>query len=216
MIGNSLKFLFGIVTIGLLGFIAFHIFQDKYMQASTSGLEVVEERVPGFVVLQKIEAIGKIELVKYQMKDAVQYSNKAAADNPFLPDQKILLIVAGEAVGCIDFTKIEERDIVSMGDSLLVALPQPEICYAKINHQDCKVYDLSTARMLDKTELVEMAYKRAEKYVERMARESNLLAETRNNAELMLRPLLENLTGKRVIFSYKVPEQEEPELRTID
>ena len=215
MISNAIKYLFGLVAILLLAFIAFSIFQDKYMKASTGDFEVEEEPVSDFIVLEKIEAIGKIELVKYQMKDAVSYSNKKSTESIFIPDQKILMIIAGEAVGCVDFTKIKKEDILLGKDSVIIAMPQPELCYSKINHSECKVYDLSTARMLDKTELINQAYQLAEKRVERMALESNVLDETKKNAELMLKPLLQTLTGKRIIFTYQLTEKE-AELKVID
>ena len=69
--------------------------------------------------------------------------------------------------------------------------------------------------MLDKTELVNQAYQLAEKRVERMALESNVLDETKKNAELMLKPLLQTLTGKRIIFTYQLTEKE-AELKVID
>jgi len=217
MVGNIIKYLFGFLVLVLLGFIAFNIFQDKYMKTDDGKLVVEEERISDFIVLEKIEAMGKIELVKYQLKDAVSYSDKRSTENFLIPDRKILLILSGEAVGCIDFTQIKRQHISITGDSVFVALPQPELCYAKINHQDCKVFDLSTAKILDKTDLIDMAYKMAEKRVEKMAMASNIMDETKHNAELLLKPLLEQLTEKKVIFSYQLaPEEETPELKVID
>ncbi len=217
MVSNIIKFLFGFLVLALLGFIAFNIFQDKYMKTDDGKLVVEEERISDFVVLEKIEAMGKIELVKYQLKDAVSYSDKRSTESMFVPDRKILLILSGEAVGCVDFTRIKGEHISSTNDSVFIMLPQPELCYAKINHQDCKVFDLSTAKILDKTDLIDMAYKMAEKRVEKMALASNIMEETKHNAELLLKPLLEQLTEKKVIFSYQLTKEEEkPELKIID
>ena len=216
MMSTLIKYIFGLVVLVLLGFIAFDIFQEKYLDMNQEGLVVEEEEVSNFIVLEKIEAMGKIELVKYQLKDAVAYSDKRSTKSMFMPDRKILLILSGEAVGCIDFTKIGKEHIIQAGDSVFVNLPQPELCYAKINHRDCKVYDLSTAKVLDKTDLIDIAYKMAEKRVEKMALASNMMEETKRNAELLLKPLLEQLTEKKVIFSYQLPEEESsPTLKRI-
>ncbi len=213
MIGSSIKYLFGLIAILLLGFIAFSIFEDKYLNfglGNNEPIEVIEKRVNDIAVLEKITGIGKIELVKYQLKDAVEYA-KRQSKNSLMPEEKILMVVAGEAVGCVDFTKIGKNDVVFMGDSLLITLPQPELCYYKLNQQDCKIYDISTAKMfdIDKTELIDVAYKKAEKRVERLALQSNILEETKKNAELLLKPLLENLSEKRVFFYYKNAEDSE-------
>lgn len=217
MLNTAIKYIFGILVLALLGFIAFDILKEKYLSPDDGSLIVQEEEVSNFIVLEKIEALGKIELVKYQLKDAVSYSDKRSTESMFMPDRRILLILSGEAVGCIDFTKIKSTHIINTSDSIFVALPQPELCYAKINHQDCKVFDLSTAKILDKTDLVDMAYKMAEKRVEKMALESNLMKETKQNAELLLKPLLEQLTEKKVIFSYQLTEEEStPQLKVIE
>ena len=50
------------------------------------------------VLLEKIEAIGKLELVKYRFSDVIEHTNKT----DFLPDASVLLIVKADAVGCID------------------------------------------------------------------------------------------------------------------
>ena len=219
MIGNSIKLIFGVIVIVLLGFIAFNIFQDKYLNfgfGEDKPIEVIEKEVDDVAILEKIESIGKIELVKYQLKDAVEYAKKSQT---FSPDEKILMVVAGEAVGCIDFTKIGPNDIVYLGDSLLVTLPQPELCYYKLNQQDCKIYDISTAKIfdIDKTELIDVAFKKAEKRVEKLALESDILKETKRSAELMLKPLLESLSQKKVFLYYKDDAEEDPlEIKTLD
>ncbi|MGB0523471.1 MAG: DUF4230 domain-containing protein [Flammeovirgaceae bacterium] len=205
MLGNSLKYTFALLVLGLLGFIAFTMYQDKYLNTDEQPIEVVEKRIHEKPILERIEAIGKIELVKYQIKDAIEYTKKRK--DILLPDAKILVVISGEAVGCIDFTKIHKEDIQTLGDSLIITMPEPELCYYKIDHQNTKIIDI-TAHIgqlfdRDKTAITDAALKKAEKSVERMALASNILEQTKQNAETMLKPLLKSLTDKEIILHYR-------------
>ena len=71
--------------------------------------------------------MGKLELVKYTFKDVVTHKEVYE----WFPDPKVLLIIAGEAVGCLDLSHIDSTSVVFMGDSILVNLPEPEFCYVK-------------------------------------------------------------------------------------
>ena len=118
MIGNTIKYVFAVLVLALLGFIAFTIYQDKYLSTDDGPIEVEEKRINEKPILERIEAIGKIELVKYQLKDAIEYTKKRK--DILLPDAKILVVISGEVVGCIDFTKIHKEDIQTLGDSLII------------------------------------------------------------------------------------------------
>jgi len=213
MINNAIKFVFAIVVLGLLGFIAFTMYMDRYMRDRP--VEVLETKVNEKPVLEQIEAIGKIELVKYQLKDAYEYTKKY---EDLLPDAKILIVISGEAVGCIDFRKIHKSDIVTVGDSIIITMPEPELCYYKIDHQNTKIYDLTKGlgswMDRDKTAMTSAALKKAEKSIERAALASDILLETKKNAEVMLKPLLANFTDKEIIFYYN--EVIEEEFKIID
>lgn len=147
-------------------------------------------------MLTKIEELGKLELVKYNFKDVVEYKK----EYKWLPDSKSVLIVAGEAVGCMDLRKLADNDIVLSGDSLVTLyLPAPEICYSKVDHQKSKILLMENTYFQD-AELVDEAYKYAEKNVARSANISGILAQTEVNAGKLLKPLLESISGRSVII----------------
>lgn len=149
------------------------------------------------MVLKEISEMGKLELVKYAYRDVVEQS----IVRQFLPDPKAILIIQGEAVGCIDLRQVKADDIVSVGDTLVVHLPDPEICYHKIDHERSRVYHTEYAFMNEGL-LLEEAWKRAEKQILQSALDADILEQTRRNAALVLRPLLENATGKKVVLKY--------------
>ena len=148
-------------------------------------------------ILTSVEELGKMELVRYNFKDVVEYEKEVSR---YIPNSKVVLIVAGEAVGCVDFTKIQAGDIVFEGDSIVqIALPEPELCYYKVNHSQSKVFSKENTYFQD-AELVEESFKYAENNIKRAALNSGILRQTTENAEKILKPMLEEITGKRVVL----------------
>lgn len=147
------------------------------------------------VMVQKITQMGKLELVKYSMKDVIEQKDRQL----ILPDKKVLFVAVGEVAGCIDLTRVKASDIQSTPDSVTVFLPAPEICYAKIDHEKSKVYDVSGYWFTDETKTaVEGIYKIAEQRLRKNASEMNVLGKTKENAQLIFKPLLQNIAGKKV------------------
>ncbi|PJJ48685.1 DUF4230 domain-containing protein [Hymenobacter chitinivorans] len=161
-------------------------------------------------VLTKIEALGRLELVRYQFKDVVEYRKSTYR---FLPDSKVALIVAGNAIGCLDLRKVKPQDVVFEGDSVVrVALPAAELCTWQVDHSQSRVYSTQNSFFND-AELVDEGYKYAEKNVQRAALQSGILAQTTQNAEQILRPMLETMTGRRVILTQQTAPPLVPQRR---
>ena len=191
--GSIFKYLFLLII--AVGIIAAGIFflKDKLFGSKK---EFHED-----VMVQKITAMGKLELVKYSMKDVIEQKEIRS----ILPDKRILFVAVGEVTGCIDLMKVQKKDIVKVGeDSVTVTLPQPEICYVKLDHQKSKVYDVSgTWFNADVQDMVEGIYKIAEQRLLKNAADMQLLQKTRQNAALIFKPMLENLSGKKVGLIFK-------------
>ena len=150
------------------------------------------------VVLKEIVALGKMELVKYNFRDIVEHE----VVKPLLPNAKALLIVTGEVVGCIDLTKVKTEDFHTQDDTLVLTLPQPEICVSKIDHSKSKVYNTEYA-LFEEGKLVDDAYKQAEEQLQKSAQEMNILPQTKANAEKILRPFLEKISDKKIKLVYR-------------
>lgn len=145
------------------------------------------------LILKEIKMIGNLELASYHFNDIVE--QKLVRD--FLPDPKALLIVHGEAVGCINLTSIVKEDIETKDDTLFVTLPQPNVCHFKIDHAKSKIYDSEYAFMNEDL-LFEEAFKSAEKKLLQSAIESGILNSTKENALKVLSPLFEKISDKPV------------------
>lgn len=166
-----------------------------------------EVEVSHNVLLQQISSMGKLELVKYNFRDVVESKIK----KDLLPDAKVLLIVSGEATGCLDLTKIRLGDITEKDSILVVHLPDPEICSYKIDHSKSKVYDTQYA-FLDEAKLVDNAFQKAENQIAQNAKDMGILEQTKKSAEQILKPFIENVSKKRVVFLYALKD-EKRELR---
>ncbi len=151
------------------------------------------------ILLKKMTNMGKLELLKYSYRDVVE--QEIVRD--FLPDPKAILIVQGEAVGCLDLTLIKDKDICFKGDTIIINLPDPEICNHKIDHSKSKIYKTDYAFMNEGL-LLDEAYKKAENQILESAISSDILEQTKKNAETLLKPLIENLSGKKVVIHFQL------------
>jgi hypothetical protein len=197
-LARLLRRLFPLVVLIALG-----VFLWRKIGPTLAGLNPLAAREPQVTVthntvLTQVEALGRLELVRYRFKDVVEY--KRSAKYTFLPDAKAALIVGGEAVGCLDLRKIKPQDVTFEGDSVVrVLLPAPELCSFQINHNQSRVFSTENGFFQD-GELVDEAYRYAEAQVRRSALQSGILAQTQRNAEQILAPMLRTLTGRRVII----------------
>jgi hypothetical protein len=197
MISKVLKLRTAIILGISIATILFMIFMFFYIrnQFFVSRMEVTED-----VMIEKITNMGKLELVKYSMKDVIEKK----VTRTLLPDKRILFVAVGEVVGCIDLTKVTKESVQSSKDSVTVVLPSPEICYSKLDHQRSKVYDLSGVwSPTDRQEMMEDIYKLAEQRILQNATDMNVLGKTKENATLIFKPMLENISGKKVGLLFK-------------
>lgn len=185
-------FLIAVIVAGLIAIweqVRGNTFMSRFRKGSTTSQSIV---------LKEIKALGKLELVRYTFKDIVEHEQV----NTFLPNANAVLIVEGEATGCIDLTRINLDDITATDDSITVQLPEPELCGWKINHDRSRVYDTHFS-FLNESQLVSDAYRKAERQVKQSALDGGILDQTRQNANQMLRPLLERVSGKKIGFIFQ-------------
>jgi hypothetical protein len=171
------------------------------------------------IILERIEEMGKLELVKYNFKEIYDYqaisegkinSSTALRTYDYSPDLKVVLIASGEAVGCMDLRNMDLNSIKIEGDTLFFKMPPPELCYHKLDLEDSRVYDFERSGFWSNifpdddevTRTVDIAYREAEDQIRISALESGILEQTTLNGEKVLRPILEKISGKVVVFTY--------------
>lgn len=174
-----------------------------WLYLSYSAVKETDTFINRSAILQEVEALGKLELVRYNFKEITEV--KEISKEYFRlfklgPDSKIALISEGHAVGCLDLTKITKNDIKVEQDTLYIKLPAPEICYYKLDMENTRIYYLQTNPLKDEKLFIQKAYKNAEQEIRKAAINSGILEQTRRNAALILKPLLEKLSGSKVVL----------------
>lgn len=160
------------------------------------------------MILDQIEALGKLELVRYNFQEVAEVKELGKEYFRIFkvePDAKAILITQGEAVGCLDLTKMRVQDLSVTQDTLYIKLPEPEICYYKLNLDKTRLYSVETGFFTNRDKFIERAYQQAEQEIKQAALNSGILDQTRDNARLLLKPMLEELTGRTVIIQEEPP-----------
>jgi len=171
---------------GIVGIILYRSMSEKYKSEHLLSVD-------------KIEKMGKLELVKVNIKDVLEQTS----ERPFyLPNAKAVLIIAGEVIAGVDLEKVQRDDIVDSDDQVTITLPKPEILLSKVNHEKSKIYDVewggfSTANLVDE------AYKNAELAIIEEAGKTGYEETCRNNARALLTPIFRELSGKEVLITFK-------------
>lgn len=172
-----------------------------------SGRTISEEKPTNIrtsAIISQIESLGKLELVKYNLKEITEL-NKEAPDYFYKliqlgPPSKMALISSGSAVGCVDLTRLDSSKVRVTQDTIFIQLPPPELCYFKLDMEETRIYSLSTNPLIDRNAFIQAGYKAAEQEIKNAALRSGILEQTATNAELVLKPMLERIAGKPVVF----------------
>jgi len=154
------------------------------------------------VVIQQIEELGNLEVVKYNIQDMMEYQKVRR----WLPNSKASLKIVGEVIACVDLTKIEKDDIFAKGDSVSLILPIPEICHHKVDHSRSKIYDVEFG-LWKTAELVDDAYKAAEQQIYQEALNLGIAQESRENTIKVLTPILRGLGFTKIYIGFKSPQE---------
>jgi hypothetical protein len=95
-------------------------------------------------VITGINAFGRLETVQYTMRDIVRVEDEPTGLLERLSRDRLMLIAEGEVVAGFDLAKVTEDDIVVIGTTVLIFLPQPEILYSRIDNEGTFVYERET------------------------------------------------------------------------
>ncbi len=150
------------------------------------------------MIVEKIESLGNLEVVKLSIQDIVEYKKVRR----WLPNAKTALVVSGEVIGCIDLTRLRPEDIYTSGDSIRLQLPAPEICHTKIDHSKSRIFNIQYG-FWDTSEVVDEAYRAAETHLREQAVKLDIDKQSRENAVTLLRPILQAMGFKHVLITFR-------------
>src|SRR6478735_7591896 len=103
----GIKFILKILPWLLICLLGLYIY---FTRTTFFGIDKEEDKIEitNHIIVEKIELLGKLELCKFYMKDIVEHK----VIKPWYDwDSKVVLIISGEAIGCIDLRKIDSSSV---------------------------------------------------------------------------------------------------------
>jgi Protein of unknown function (DUF4230) len=150
-------------------------------------------------VIERIQRLQRLETVVYNMDKIVT----GAKDNPLLPDfiagDRLLMIVHGQVVAGIDFTRIKSGDIKIQDKQIHVHLPNPQILMTRLDNSRTKVYSRNTGILVRVDPNLESQVRQeAEGELLQEAAVGGILGTARDNARATVATLLQGLGFEKI------------------
>jgi hypothetical protein len=142
-------------------------------------------------VIERIQKLQRLETVVFNM-DKIVTGEK---DNPILPDfiagDRLMMIVHGQVVAGIDFTRMKKSDITVQGKAVRIHLPNPQILITRLDNSRTKVYSRNTGIMVRVDPNLESQVRQeAEGELLQEAALGGIMANARENARATVTSLL--------------------------
>jgi hypothetical protein len=193
----------------LLGIIAAAILVALMMRAQTGPLERLWSMLAGRsthitsqpTVVERIRQLQRLETVVYSM-DKIVAGEK---DNPYLPDflagDHVLMLVHGEVVAGIDFSRLGAGDITVEGKTVRLRLPQPQVLITRVDEARTRVYSRQTGWLVKVDPNLETQVRQqAERELIDAALQDGILNTAKQNARSTLTSMLTGLGFEKIEF----------------
>lgn len=150
-------------------------------------------------VIERIQRLQRLETVVYNM-DKIVTGEK---DNPLLPDfiagDRLLMIVHGQVVAGIDFTRLKNSDVKILGKEVHIHLPNPQVLITRLDNARTKVYSRNTGILVRVDPNLESQVRQeAEGELLQEAAVGGILANARDNARTTVTTLLLGMGFEKV------------------
>jgi hypothetical protein len=150
-------------------------------------------------VIERIQRLQRMETVVFNM-DKIVTGEK---DNPILPDfiagDRLLMIVHGQVIAGIDFSRLKSSDIKIQGKEVRIHLPNPQILVTRLDNARTKVYSRSTGLLVPVDPNLETQVRQeAEGELLQEAGLGGIIAQARDNARGTVTTLLQGMGFEKV------------------
>lgn len=150
-------------------------------------------------VVERIQRLQRLETVVFSMDKIVTGSK----ENPVLPDflagDRILMLVHGQVVAGVDFSRLRPADIQITGRQASVHLPAPQVLTVRLDNSRTRVYSRNTGLLVSTDPNLESQVRQeAEKQLLEEAVTGGILNQARQNARATMTSLLLGLGFEKV------------------
>jgi hypothetical protein len=161
-------------------------------------------------LILRVRALSRLETIQYSMETIIEGGSDPGGLLSFLGigKEKLVLIVRGQVVGGVDFSRMEEDDIVVNGHKVTLYLPPAEVLVSRLDNKRTGVYEYEKGLFTRRDIQLESELRaRAEEELVRRAVEDGILTQAEANAKAYLLLLLHALGFTEVEFQPKIVPQ---------
>jgi hypothetical protein len=150
-------------------------------------------------VIERIQRLQRMETVVFNM-DKIVTGEK---DNPILPDfiagDRLLMVVHGQVVAGIDFTRLKKGDVKIQAKEVSIHLPNPQILITRLDNARTRVYSRNTGILVRVDPNLESQVRQeAEGELLQEAAVGGILNKARDNARATVTALLLGMGFEKV------------------
>jgi hypothetical protein len=156
------------------------------------------------IILTELKEAGNLPIIKFNVNDIVEDTlKKEISDSLNISlNGKILAVLNGEVSACINLKELESGDIQEGKDSILITVPAPGLCSAKINYNRSRIYD-SNLKMHSLTKgMVETIFPAAENNLKAEAVRLGILDQAKENAKKVLSILFKGRFRREIVVDF--------------
>ena len=173
-----------------------------HLATLVSGRPTTLQTVPA--VVDRIQRLNRLETVVYSLDTVVEGDKSSPIFPDLLAGDRILMVVHGESIAGIDFSKLKPEDvrIDSKAHSIQMKLPESEIFLTALDNAHTRVYARSTGLLVPADQNLESQTRiKAQDQLQRAALSDGILDAARKNARSTITTLLYSLGFQKVDVS---------------
>lgn len=151
-------------------------------------------RMSKTTVVKELKELNRLETAQFTIEKVIDAGTNGNTFNELLFGDRILLIAHGEVIAGFDLSRLENKDIQTNGDSMIVKLPSPEILITSLDSNQTRVYDRRRGLLArDDKDLETKARVAAQEAIQKAACDGGILDEASTNARKQLTALFKTL-----------------------
>ncbi len=146
-------------------------------------------------ILSKMEETGNLELIHYNFDESPGTVNQT---DPGSQSAR----TGGEAAACINLNDVSSSDISVERDKVIIYLPSPELCYAKVAKNRSGVSQAGLSPGEEPSER-NIDYGNYEQNLREKAVSLGIYDQAKKNAEKLVHALLSSVTDKEIVLKFR-------------
>ena len=157
------------------------------------------------VVVERIQHLSRLESVVYSLDSVVEGKKSSPVFPDILAADRILLVVHGQSIAGVDFSKLKPEDVRidgPMHNSIHITLPASEIFVTTLDNEHTRVYSRTTGLLVPVDQDLESETRaRAQQQLQQAALTDGILDAARRNARSTVTTMLYSLGFAQVDVS---------------